>query len=189
MTKEMEQTTDYSAYSETTPTQDKMTLLAHLASQQLACERLVEKAEAALTKAKADLAEIAERQLPELMEELQLETFSTTGGITIEVGERIQASISKEHGPRAIEWLDAHGFARLVKRKFTVMFGKDEEKWANKFAADLARRKRQLNVERKAEVHPQTLKAFVKEQLEAGAELPLDLFGVFRQRVSKVEVK
>jgi uncharacterized protein (DUF362 family) len=31
----------------------------------------------------------------------------------------------------------------------------------------------------KTVVHPQTLKAFVKEQLESGKELPLDLLGAY----------
>ena len=33
--------------------------------------------------------------------------------------------------------------------------------------------------DQKKEVHPQTLKAFVKEQLQKGQAVPMDLFGVF----------
>ena len=39
-----------------------------------------------------------------------------------------------------------------------------------------------------ANVHPSTLAAFVREKLREGEELPLDLFGVHRQRIAKIEV-
>jgi hypothetical protein len=33
--------------------------------------------------------------------------------------------------------------------------------------------------EQKTEVHPQTLRAFVKERVEAGEEFPMELFGAW----------
>ena len=45
---------------------------------------------------------------------------------------------------------------------------------------------RAANLERKVE--PMTLQAFIKEHLAAGKDIPLDIFGVYRQRIAKVEV-
>jgi hypothetical protein len=42
-------------------------------------------------------------------------------------------------------------------------------------------------VKQEQNVHWQTLDAFVRQQLENGDELPLELFGVFRQRFAKVK--
>jgi hypothetical protein len=36
-------------------------------------------------------------------------------------------------------------------------------------------------------VHHATLKAWVKEMLAKGNELPLELFGVFRRRIAKMD--
>ena len=82
----------------------------------------------------------------------------------------------------------------LIKRTIIVYFGKDEDRWAKKFMADLAKRKRPLDVERKETVHSGSLTAAVKEQiakaLEEGkdprAELPFDLLGVYQAEVAEL---
>lgn len=181
-------TPDYTNYSEPVG-EDKLSQLSDLAKQQVTLEHELLQAEAAVDKAKERIRIISEVSIPLLMEEVGMSEFSTKDGIKVRVAEDIRASIPKARQGEAVVWLDQHGFAGLVKRKFTILFGKDEESWANKFEADLRKRKRELNVGRDATVHPQTLKAWVKEQLECGTDLPLDLFGVFRQRVAKVEVK
>ena len=94
----------------------------------------------------------------------------------------------KANEVKAFAWLEENDQARLVKRQFTVEFGKDEERWADKFQRDCAQRKKPLHMKRKKAVHPQSLQAFVKEQLNEGVAIPMDLFGVMRQRFSKVEV-
>ena len=42
------------------------------------------------------------------------------------------------------------------------------------------------NFKLKEAVHPQTLKAFVREQVETGKELPFDLFGVYIANKTKI---
>jgi predicted NACHT family NTPase len=65
----------------------------------------------------------------------------------------------------------------LIKNTISVDFGRGEDN----DAADL---KQGLNdmgrsYTDKTGVHPQTLRAFVREQVESGQTLPLDLLGVF----------
>jgi hypothetical protein len=45
------------------------------------------------------------------------------------------------------------------------------------------------SVNQKQWVEPMTLKAFVKEQVEKGAPLPMDLFGVYIGKKAKVRRK
>ena len=186
--KQSNMTQDYSQYSEPTSS-DALAQLGNMAVEMTALETKVVEAERALKVAQEDLRIISEKTIPDAMDALGIEEFTARGGLKIRIGEAIRASIPKARQEEAVTWLDAHGFAALVKRKFVVQFGKDEEKWANKFAADLAKRKRQLAVAQDKAVHPSTLSAFVREQLEEGADLPLDLFGVFRQRFAKLEVR
>ena len=179
---------DYSEYKDG-PGDNLLARLSGLAQEQRDAEIAVEQAEEALQKAKDNLRTIRERKLPELMDEAEMTEFTTKDGLKIKVSEQIRAGIPKAKAAQAIKWLEDNGHENLVKRQFVIEFGKDEEGWAKRFAADLKRRKRPLNTKTDRKVHPQTLAAFVREQLQEGVDIPQDLLGVHRQKVSKVEVK
>lgn len=179
---------DYSEYTNQERPQTQLKALSDLAEEQRRLEQKIANMEEDLKKLQEEHKAIAEGRLPEMMEELNLTEFKTRSGLEIKLAEQIFAAISKENAPMAFSWLDENGYSKLIKRSFTVKFGKEEEAWANKFAADLRRRKKPVNVEEKKEVHHSTLKAFVKEELENGTDLPVELFGVHRQTVAKVTV-
>ena len=149
----------------------------------------VAKLQAALQAKQDELKNIQERVLPELMIELGVESLKTPGGLTVELAESIHASIPKTLQDQAFAWLDEHGESGMVKRTFEVKFNRDEEAWANKFQADLAKRKKPVRAEIKRKVEPPTLRSWVKNKLREGEDIPLDLFGVFRRKVAKVSVK
>ena len=180
-----EPTPDYSDFQKA-PAEGQLAKLSTLADQQAGAAVEVAALEAQLATAKDKLRGISERELPELMDTLGMEEFKTSSGLKISIKEIIRASIPKARKDEAFTWLDEHGHASIVKRSFAVSFGRDEEKWARKFATDLRRRKRELSVEDIKKVESATLRAFVTNQLEDGADIPLELFGVFRQRVAKI---
>lgn len=163
--------------------------LADLAMDQKRAELTVAKAEEALNLAKAELKRIAETDIPKLMDEAEMTEYTTKDGVKIKISEKIRGSIPKANEVKAFEWLKENKHDDLIKREFKIQFNKDEEAWAAKFVRDLNARKKKLAYEVKRAVHPSTLASFVKGQLEAGVDFPLDIFGVFRQRVSEVEVK
>ena len=160
--------------------------LQDLAEQQSRAEAKVARIEAELASAREELKDIAERQLPELMDQVGLETFKTRSGLVIHVQETIRASIPRANAARAFAWLKANGHEAMIKRTVSVEFGKGEDERAEALRAALAR---EYEVEDKASVHPSTLAAFVREKLRDGEEVPLELFGVHRQRVSKIDSK
>lgn len=171
---------------------NKDNILAQLtaaAMDQMEAEKAVEKAEEALAEAKANLKRISEHVIPELMDAAETMEHTTKDGLKIKVNETIRGSLPKENPEPAFKWLAEHKHDDLIKREFTIRFGKNDEAWAKKFEADLKKRKKPVAVEVKRTIHPSTLASFVKGQLEAGVDFPLDTFGVFRQRVSKVEQK
>ena len=167
---------------------DKLRVLVRLAEKQRDIETSIAQVEERLSKLRDELKEISERKLPEAMDDLKFEEFKTSSGLKIKINERIRASIPASRMDEAVHWLDQHGHDKLVKRQFVILFNKDEESWANKFQADLNKRKRQVNCTQKKDIHNRTLVSFVSNELKEGHDLPLDLFGVFRQRVSSVEV-
>ena len=179
---------DYSQFKEETPAPggNLMAALNGLADQQQAAEEEVARLEALLDEAKKNLQRITEHEIPKLLDGMDGK-INLPDGRTITIAEKIRASIGGDKKPIAMKWLDDHGHGNLIKRRFIVEFGRDQEEWAKKFEAQLAESDTPLNVKKERNVHWQTLDAFVREQLEEGGELPLDIFGVYRQRFAKVK--
>ena len=101
----------------------------------------------------------------------------------MEVKQTYGARIPVVHRDAAFAWLKEKGHDDIIKNLVSVPFGRGEDSLATDFI-NLAQ-KNGYAPDQKKEVHPQTLKAFVKEQLEKGQEVPMDLFGVFTgQRAS-----
>jgi hypothetical protein len=137
---------------------------------------------------------ITERDLVNAMTEARLETWPMPGGFSFDLTTLLNASIPKDRQDEAFAFLEDHGHGDLIKRKFTIQFGRDEVAWAKKFMQDLAKRKKPLNVEQKIWVEPQTLGAFVREQHRNAAAtgtnadelVPPTLFGVFKMTYAKL---
>ena len=126
---------------------------------------------------KENVRRLQEEDLPELMRELNLSEIKLLDGSSVKVVDEIDCSISEERRARAHAWLTENGFGGIIKSAITVEFGRDEH--AEAVAAtrkihDATGRDALL----KEGVHPQTLKAFVKEQLAAGVAVPQELFGL-----------
>lgn len=179
---------DYSEFREG-PGDNLLAQIAATALEQKEAEAEVERCEDALKAAQNKLRLIAEKTLPELMDAARQTQLTTADGIVVKVQEKIRGSLPKGREAPAFAWLEEHGHEDLVKREFKIQFGKDEEAWAKKFEADLRKRKKPVNVSRTDTIHPSTLASFVTEQLEAGVDIPLDAFGVYRQRSTKITIK
>lgn len=159
-------------------------MLSELATLQLELERDVEEAEQILEGKKKALADVAANLLPSVMEELGLETFTLTNGTKIGINTTIRANIASDRWPAAIEWLNANGHAGLLRHTFVVAPSNDDER--NELRSLLE----QSHVQwaENPTIHHKTLSAFVKARLEEGVDIPLETFGVFRQRTSKISL-
>lgn len=166
--------------------ENELTELSKLAEAQHAAEVKVDRIEADLKIAQEELRVIAEKKIPEKMEALGLSTYSTNTGIHVKIAEKIRASLAVENRPKGYAWLEENGFGGMIKSQAVIAFKRDQLEEANEFVDALRKAGKLANLERKVE--PATLTAFVKEQLSQGKELPLEVFGVFRQRIAKVEV-
>ena len=160
------------------------TLAALLREQQAAVERL----EADLQVAKEAARRTETEDLPQLMSELGLSEIKLTDGSKVEVKSDITCGISEERRPQAHRWLEERGFGGLIKTTVAVPFGRDERELAIAAARTVAEtlgREVALN----EAVHPNTLKAFLKEQLELGPDgssPPAELFGIYEFNRAKL---
>lgn len=179
---------DYSDFKDG-PGDNVLARISGLALDQKEAEAEVARCEEALKKAQEKLRDIAEHQLPALMDEAEVKECVTKDGIKVKIVEKIRGSIPATTAEKAFAWLEDKGFGKLIKREFKIEFGKGDEAWAKKFEADLRKRKKPLKFDIKRGVHPSTLASFVTEQLQEGVDIPLDTFGVYRQRSSKIDFK
>lgn len=176
---------------EKTERQKALTRLNELALLQAKHETDVADAMKTLAAAQARLKETSEKLIPEVMSEMELTETKTEDGIKVEIKETLRASIAQgdmEQQAKAFAWLELQGHGHLIKQEFNIQFGKNEEKWAKQFEAQLKRRKKPLNAKRKKSIHHGTLAAFLTEQLKKGVEVPLDIFNGFLQTFAKVSV-
>jgi|TARA_R110002074_G_scaffold27626_5_gene79886 hypothetical protein len=140
-------------------------------------EREIAETEDFLKAHKAALHKITDEQLPEALEEINLQKFTLKDGSEISVKPIYAASIPKDRREEAFAWLRDHHFGDLVKNNVSVTFGRGEDEIAKDFVSLCSTKgfvPKQLE-----KVEPMTLKAWLREQVEAGHPVPLDLFGAF----------
>ena len=115
--------------------------------------------------------------LPSLFSEVGLSELKLADGRKIKVSEYYTATPLKENRGKVFQWLRDNGFGDLVKNQVTCSFGRNEEEKASGLLSHLSDKGYQST--QREWVEPSTLRAFVREQYEAGKELPMDLLGAF----------
>jgi hypothetical protein len=171
--------------TQTLPQDDALGRIAALAQRQLILEDEVADLESMLKNRKEDLRKITDAELPAAMQEVGMTSFTLTDGAKIDVKPYYDCSINDERRDAAHAWLRGNDHGDLIKHELKASFGKGEDDTAT--AAKAALEELGVAVTDKEAVHPQTLKAFVREQIEAGAEgFPLDLFGAHVGQRAKI---
>jgi hypothetical protein len=176
--------TGYEQFKSGAAAPSQLALLADLAGALNAAELEAAKLTEQLAAAQAKVTDLAERQIPELMDGLGLKTFTTKAGFRVDVKRTIRASIPAARKDEAMRWLDDNGHSGLIKRSVLVAFDREQEKDARKLEQQLG--KKFENVKTELKVESSTLRAFIGEQLAAGAAVPLELFGAWEQRIAKI---
>lgn len=140
-------------------------------------QQRIEQLKAETKEAEEELRRLTDDVLPSLFAELQLQSFKLEDGSEITVRQTYSASPSVENRPKVYEWLRDNGFGDIIKNTVFCTFGRDEDEKARQFYATVEQAG--LVAESKTEVHPMTLRAFVRERVEAGEEFPMELFGAW----------
>jgi hypothetical protein len=151
--------------------------IAELAEKIQSQEQQVADTEEKLKKQKEELRNLQNEELPSLMQEIGFKKFELEDGSSVNIKEIYAGSISQANKEKAFNWLRENKFDDIIKNTVTTAFGKGEDTAAKNFM-DIAEQAGYTPVQ-KTEVHPQTLKAFIKERVEGGDEFPMELFGAY----------
>lgn len=151
--------------------------IAELAEKIQSQEQQIANTEEDLKKQKEELRKLQNEELPMLMQEIGFKKFELEDGSSVNIKEIYAGSISQANKEKAFNWLRQNKFDDIIKNTVTTAFGKGEDTAAKNFM-DIAEQAGYTPVQ-KTEVHPQTLKAFIKERVEGGDEFPMELFGAY----------
>jgi len=157
--------------------QQGLTSVAALARQIRDKEENVKSLEQKLKDEKKALLKLTDEDMPAMLAEIGISSLSLDDGSQVEVKQTYGASILVDNRPKAYEWLRDNGYDDIIKNTVLCQFGRGEDDQASAFAAFA--QKQGYVPEQKTEIHPQTLRAFVKERVEEGDAFPMELFGAW----------
>jgi hypothetical protein len=157
--------------------QQGLTSVAALARTIRDKEAKIESLEEELREEKKALLKLTDEDMPAMLAEIGLSSFTLDDGSTVDIKQTYGASILVQNRPQAFEWLRDNGYDDIIKNTVACQFGRGEDDLASAFAAFA--QQQGYSPEQKTEVHPQTLRAFVKERCEQGDDFPMELFGAW----------
>lgn len=138
--------------------------------------------EVSISNVEAELKSLKEAQrkqsqeiVPNMMAELEINSFELDNGYKVSIKDSYFVSIPEDNMYACFEWLRQSGLDGIIKTVVAANFGKGEDQEAQKVLDLLTEAGIVADV--KSTIHPQTLKAFVKERITKGLDFDLELFG------------
>jgi hypothetical protein len=142
-----------------------------------ALQKRLELQEDNMKNTKKELEYLSGEVIPTMMSEMGLSHLKLMDGSSVDVKPNYSASISVANREAAFAWLRNNGLGDIIKNEISVSFGRNEDNKAADYA-NLAE-SQGYQPQQKLKVEPMTLKALVRERLEAGKEMPTEIFNVF----------
>jgi len=159
---------------------DKTTNINKLADkikQLQANQQQLQVQEDAIKQKKKDIDHLSGEIIPTMLSEMGLSFLKLQDGSSVEVKTNYSATITQANKEAAFNWLRENGLGDIIKNEISVSFGRNEDNKAADYA-ELAKGQG-LEPQQKLKVEPMTLKALVRERMEAGKEMPTELFNIY----------
>ena len=126
---------------------------------------------------KSEIQKVSGDIIPTMMSEMGLSQLKLMDGSQIDVKPFYNATITQANKEAAYNWLRSNDLGDIIKNEVIVSFGRGEDNKAAEYA-ELAKGQG-LQPTQKLKVEPMTLKALVRERIEAGKPMPAEIFSVF----------
>ena len=133
--------------------------------------------EDAVKQKKKDIEHLSGEVIPTMLSEMGLSFLKLQDGSSVEVKTNYSATITQAKKEEAFKWLRENGLGDIIKNEISVSFGRNEDNKAADYA-NLAKGQG-FEPQQKLKVEPMTLKALVRERMEAGKEMPTELFNIY----------
>lgn len=165
---------------------DKGKTLSNLVRTLRNLEQEIADSEAHVKALKGEKHKLSTELIPALMAEMGTERIDVDG-VAVTVKPIIHASIPEERREEAFRWLRENGHEDIIKNDVVLSFGKGQDNVVKSLIAGLVNSG--FRPDHKIHVHPMTLKAFVREQLEKGSSMNLDMFGAYVLNTAEIRRK
>ena len=134
---------------------------------------------------KKEYQRISGEVIPTMMSEMGLAELKLSDGSHLKVSTSYKAHITEANKEAAFNWLRDNGLGDIIKNEISVSFGSFEDNKAADYA-ELAKGQG-FQPTQKMKVEPMTLKALVRERIEAGKEMPTEIFAVFSENKTTIK--
>ena len=134
---------------------------------------------------KKQLEHLSGEVIPTMMSEMGLSHLKLMDGSSVDVKPHYSATITVANKEAAFKWLRNNGLGDIIKNEISVSFGRNEDNKAADYA-ELAK-SNGFQPTQKMKVEPMTLKALVRERIEAGKEMPTEIFGIFSENKTTIK--
>jgi hypothetical protein len=178
--------------------EDKLTRIREVAVEARSLELSIEEQEENLSRAKANLRQLYEGLLPDLMGEAGIDHIGVPARgnrpafdvkIAIERSANIAASWEPERRQEALDWLEKNGHGDLIKASIRIDFPREKIQEA-RAAAELIERRFGVEADVTESVHAQTLSAWFREACARNLKLPpFEVIGAKIVRLAKAKVR
>ena len=148
-------------------------------------QKQLETQEEAIKEKKKQIQYISGEVIPTMMSEMGLAELKLHDGSHLKVSTSYRATITEANKEAAFNWLRENGLGDIIKNEISVSFGRNEDNKAADYA-ELAKGQG-FQPTQKMKVEPMTLKALVRERIEAGKEMPTEIFGVFSENKTTIK--
>jgi len=116
-----------------------------------------------LKNTKKDIERLSGEVIPTMMSEMGLSELKLQDGSHLKVSTSYKAHITEANKEMAFNWLRDNGLGDIIKKG------------------------QGLSPTQKLKVEPMTLKALVRERIEAGNEMPTEIFGVYTENKTTIK--
>ena len=160
--------------------------LSNLVRQVEELNKELDMAESHLKKLKQEKHKLQTDAIPALMDEMGVDRLDV-GDVSVTLKPFVSASIPQDRRAEAHQWLRENGLDDIIKHDVVLSFGRGEDETAHSIMLDLEQRG--FHPESKTHIHSMTLKAFVKERVEKGLPIDLDMFGAYVAKTADIKRK
>ena len=134
---------------------------------------------------KSEIQKVSGDIIPTMMSEMGLSELKLQDGSHLKVSTSYRATITEANKATAFNWLRDNGLGDIIKNEIMVSFGRNEDNKAASYA-ELAKGQG-FQPTQKMKVEPMTLKALVRERIEAGKDMPTEIFGVYSENKTTIK--
>lgn len=170
---------------EKTPTAEDLKHVADYVDKAQDLELVIHELKNKTKRKEAELRNILEVRIVDIMDEVGMASFTTSNGYEINIKPSIRISITNANRPDIVKWLKEKNHGGMVKDHVTISFGPHQQKEIEEFLKLPILE--DLDSKRTADINTNSIKAFLKKMVEEDSNFPLSVFNASKHREAKIK--